>query len=250
MPIHDWTRVSAGTFHSFPNSWITFLQEALNTGLLPESYYALGEQCRRHGARCVGSWRIDRRRGVSRPRTKPAWSRSPTCRRKCISPRRPAATRRFISRKLEPSSFAMRLATASSPSSKSSRGPTSTIAAQSTTSSTKVAAWFSTRDSRPRGRPVAADETHDPQGFHALLWEEVLGEPPVDMPAYRPLTLSSYCASTPLLAYVEPLCVGLALKEMPLFLTKTHYVNVPLEATYQQAWAGVPRCWRRVIEAP
>jgi hypothetical protein len=36
---------------------------------------------------------------------------------------------------------------------------------------------------------------------------------------------------------------------MPLFLTKTHYVHVPLEKTYVQAWAGVPERWRRVIEA-
>ena len=44
MPIHDWTRVSAGTFHDFHNSWITHLKEALNAGLLPQSYYAMGEQ--------------------------------------------------------------------------------------------------------------------------------------------------------------------------------------------------------------
>lgn len=44
MPIHDWTRVSAGTFHSFHNACITHLQTALNTGLLPQPYYALGEQ--------------------------------------------------------------------------------------------------------------------------------------------------------------------------------------------------------------
>src|SRR5438067_131387 len=44
MPIHDWTRVSAGTFHDFHNSWITELRNALNGGLLPPGYYAQGEQ--------------------------------------------------------------------------------------------------------------------------------------------------------------------------------------------------------------
>src|SRR5438105_3346832 len=44
MPLHDWTRVSAGTFHAFHNAWITHLQERLNSGLLPSPYYALGEQ--------------------------------------------------------------------------------------------------------------------------------------------------------------------------------------------------------------
>src|SRR5688572_44697 len=44
MPLHDWTQVSAGTFHDFHNAWITHLKEALNAGLLPPPYYALGEQ--------------------------------------------------------------------------------------------------------------------------------------------------------------------------------------------------------------
>ncbi len=44
MPMHDWTRVSAGTFHDFHNSWITHLKERLNEGLLPAPYYAPGKQ--------------------------------------------------------------------------------------------------------------------------------------------------------------------------------------------------------------
>src|SRR5437588_13099310 len=44
MPVHDWTRVDAGTFHAFHTSWITHLMEALNAGLLPKGYYALAEQ--------------------------------------------------------------------------------------------------------------------------------------------------------------------------------------------------------------
>ena len=44
MPMHDWTTVSAGTFHDFHNSWITHLKEGLNAGLLPDPYYAFGEQ--------------------------------------------------------------------------------------------------------------------------------------------------------------------------------------------------------------
>ena len=43
MPMHDWTRVSAGTFHDFHNAWITHLKEALHGGLLPPAFYALGE---------------------------------------------------------------------------------------------------------------------------------------------------------------------------------------------------------------
>jgi len=44
MPVHAWTRVTAGTFHDFHTAWITELRNALNGGVLPEGYYALGEQ--------------------------------------------------------------------------------------------------------------------------------------------------------------------------------------------------------------
>ena len=41
--------------------------------------------------------------------------------------------------------------------------------------------------------------------------------------------------------YVEPTAVGRELLDMPLFLDPEVYVNVPLEATYQGAYRGVPR---------
>ena len=43
MPIHDWTRVTAGTWHAFHLSWIAEIQLALNGGLLPPDYYAQAE---------------------------------------------------------------------------------------------------------------------------------------------------------------------------------------------------------------
>ena len=44
MPVHDWTRVDAGTFHAFHTLWIGEIMKALNAGLLPKGYYALAEQ--------------------------------------------------------------------------------------------------------------------------------------------------------------------------------------------------------------
>ena len=44
MPVHDWARVSAGTFHDFHMSWNAELKKALNAGLLPAGYYAQVEQ--------------------------------------------------------------------------------------------------------------------------------------------------------------------------------------------------------------
>jgi len=43
MPVHDWTRVPAGTFHYFHQRWIQALGDALNTGGLPPGYFAMTE---------------------------------------------------------------------------------------------------------------------------------------------------------------------------------------------------------------
>src|SRR5262245_269301 len=44
MPIHDWTRVDAGLFHAFHQTWTITLCNALNAGGLPPGYFALAEQ--------------------------------------------------------------------------------------------------------------------------------------------------------------------------------------------------------------
>jgi hypothetical protein len=36
---------------------------------------------------------------------------------------------------------------------------------------------------------------------------------------------------------------------MALFLTPEVYILVPLEATYQSAWEGMPAYWREVLTA-
>ena len=44
MPIHDWTRVTAGDFHHFHERWIQDIAAALNKGCLPPDYMALSDQ--------------------------------------------------------------------------------------------------------------------------------------------------------------------------------------------------------------
>src|SRR5262249_12726614 len=87
----------------------------------------------------------------------------------------------------------------------------------------------------------------DPSGIHGVIWEYLTNEPWQAL-SDRPLTLASYCARSPITAYVEPISVGRTLPAMPLFLTPDHYIYVPLEETYMAAWRGVPQRWRRVIE--
>src|SRR5438445_7094498 len=44
MPVHDWTRVSDGTFHDFHYSWVLEIKRALKRGLLSKGYYVMAEQ--------------------------------------------------------------------------------------------------------------------------------------------------------------------------------------------------------------
>src|SRR5947209_7588302 len=43
MPMHDWTRVDAGTYHMQHHNWITMLHRSMKP-LLPKGYYAMPEQ--------------------------------------------------------------------------------------------------------------------------------------------------------------------------------------------------------------
>jgi hypothetical protein len=44
MPIHDWSKVPAGLFHDFHQSWSIRIKDALNAGRLPKGVAALVEQ--------------------------------------------------------------------------------------------------------------------------------------------------------------------------------------------------------------
>jgi hypothetical protein len=88
----------------------------------------------------------------------------------------------------------------------------------------------------------------DPQGIHSRLWKtdsHVEFRLPVD----KPLTCASYIGGAGKEAYIEPVAVGDVLLDMPLFLTPDVYVPVPLEMTYQAAWAPMPGYWRNLLTA-
>jgi hypothetical protein len=84
----------------------------------------------------------------------------------------------------------------------------------------------------------------DPHGIHGQIWQEISNEE-YTCPANKPLTLVSYESRTLVRAYVVRLDVGDVLADMPLFLESDKAnVEVPLEATYQTAFADVPRRWQ------
>jgi hypothetical protein len=47
---------------------------------------------------------------------------------------------------------------------------------------------------------------------------------------------------------VEPIRRGQELPDMPLFLAEDEYVNIPLDATYGDAYATLPSRWRNVLD--
>jgi hypothetical protein len=85
-------------------------------------------------------------------------------------------------------------------------------------------------------------------GIHGAIWEEITGQE-YSPAADRPLTLAAYESGLNVRAYVVHAAVGDMLADMPLFLQPGKAVQVPVEATYQAAFTGVPRRWQRVLEA-
>ncbi|HWG43305.1 MAG TPA: DUF4058 domain-containing protein, partial [Gemmataceae bacterium] len=90
--------------------------------------------------------------------------------------------------------------------------------------------------------------SRDPQGIHGAVWGADCG-PDYALPEDKPLTCVAYVGGADAEAFIELVAVGDALPDMPLFLTPEVYVLVPLEATYQLAWEGMPAYWREVLTA-
>jgi hypothetical protein len=64
MPMHDWSRIPAGLFHDFQQTWLIQIKLALNAGILPKGLSALVEQ--RSGSRESDVLAIE---GLGRPRS-------------------------------------------------------------------------------------------------------------------------------------------------------------------------------------
>ena len=257
MPVHDWTRVMAGTFHAFHNAWITHLQEALNRGGLPEGYYALGEQ--RSGDIGPDVLTLEAEMNEGRPAELGSQSEvAPPGRGQAmiavaehppnVSLAQEAtqdaafyiAKRRTLVIYHSTGDRIVALIEIISPGNKHSRY---TLGAFLDKAMAALDAGYHLLviDLFPAAR-------HDPNGIHGLIWEH-LNDEVWQQPPDRPLSLVAYCAKAPVVAYIEPTQVGVPLAPMPIFLTPHHYVNAPLEETYMSAWRGIPDRWRRVIES-
>ena len=88
----------------------------------------------------------------------------------------------------------------------------------------------------------------DPQGIHKAIWDEFVEED-FELPAEQRLTLAAYDVGPPSVAYVEPIAVGEALPDMPIFLKPEFYVPAPLENSYRMTWDEFfPAPMKRLLE--
>jgi hypothetical protein len=245
MPIHDWTRVSAGTFHDFHTAWMVEIRNALNGGLLPADYYALAEQV----AGEVGPDVLTLRTGESNGAGNGRGEAGGTTAVAVAPPKvRFTATVELDLYALRQRALVVRhssgdrivaLVEIISPGNKGSRQLFRAFL-EKAVSALAHGYHLLLIDLQP-------PSVRDPQGIHGALWAEICDDAFV-APPDRPLTLAAYSAGLATSAYVEPVAVGDLLPDMPLFLNPGTYVPVPLEATYQAAWRGVPQRWRRVVE--
>lgn len=255
MPIHDWTQVSAGTFHSFHNAWITHLQAALNMDLLPQPYYALGEQ----QAGAVGPDVLTLKGPEAVQAASEVYAVDPLASSATVlstldAPPRVHATQVsddetafYLSRQRR---LAIRHASGDRVIaiveivSKSHRHTRLALEqfADKVIGALQTGVHVVLIDLYPHGM-------YDPHGLHDYLWQRMMAGS-YQPEAHLPLTLVSYTAGQPIQAWIEPIAVGVTLTPMPLFLTREHYILLPLEQTYMQAWQGMPARWQEVITQP
>ncbi len=251
MPIHDWTRVEAGIFHDFHHEWISTLKRALNDGVLPPTYYALAEQTAgglhpdvlaleraRPGASSAGNdspKASGGNGGIALATAPPRVRFTASAELEVYARKRNRIAIRHVS-----DDRVIALLEIVSPGNKASRHALRAFV-EKALEFLEAGIHLLVLDLFPPG-------PRDPQGIHAALWSEIHDDG-FQLPPDKPLTLASYSAGYVKRAFVEPVAVGDELPPMPLFLEAEVYVSVPLEATYQAAFAAVPKRWRDVLES-
>jgi hypothetical protein len=240
MPVHDRTRVDAGTFHHFHTLWLSEMATALNTGVLPPDYYAMAEQIatrRQTDVLTLSAIAPRARQGGITVLEAPPPVRLRT---RGGAPKARVRSRRRITVRHITGHSVVAVIEVVSPANKGRRQSVRELS-EKIIQLLEADVQALVIDLLPPGR-------HDPQGMHGAVWShfDPAGYTP---PTDEPLTLASYrWDDGEPEAFVEPVAVGRALIDMPLFLNSERYVNVPLERTYQEAYRGVPAFWRGVIE--
>jgi hypothetical protein len=251
MPIHDWSRVDAGIFHHFHHGWIDEIARDLNSGVLPADYYAMAEQHTSHFGPDVLTLQSRSLAGESQDERQPLGNGPGSHDRGVIvsAPRARLAGEtdlEFYRRKQNVVAVRhvsgdrlVAIVEIVSPGNKSGTAVFRKFV--------EKAVELLSQDIHLLIIDLIPPTRRDPNGIHGAIWEALTDEE-YTAPAGKRLTLAAYEAEMGVRAFVEPVAVGDALPEMPLFLEAGGHVPVALESTYQSAWEAVPRRWRSVIE--
>jgi hypothetical protein len=243
MPIHDWSRVDAGTFHHFHQAWTIEITYALNGGGLPSGFFALAEQA--VGGPIPDVITLQRRRqpgddpspgggtAVAEAPPRAAYVTSATS--DCYARQ---ADRIVIRHRLGQLVAVLEIV---SPGNKSSRHALRTFVAKAE-ELLRHGIHLLVVDLFP-------PTPRDPQGIHKAIWDTIQEEP-FELPPDKRLTVAAYSAADPPTAYVEPVAVGDELPSLPLFLEPGRYVPAPLDTSYQTTWTKCPNVLREVVENP
>ena len=241
MPIHDWTRVDAGTFHAFHTAWVTHLSESMNGGLLPSGYYAMPEQHVGRSIADVLTLHAGGANGHASPRDGglAVAEAPPRVSRRLTASATPRTRRRTLTVRHVSGHRIVALVEIVSPANKDRAAHVDELA-QKILAALGLGVHVLLVD-------LFAPGVHDPGGLHGAVWrhhdpEGVSNDSPA---TDAPLALASYVAGPDVECYLERIAVGDPLPEMPLFLHPERYVNAPLEATYSAAFRGMPAVWRK-----
>lgn len=244
MPVHDWNRVPPGIFHFFHNRWIGTISDLLNGGLLPPSYYAIGEQV-------TGNWEPDvlalQARGQDPLPSPGGWQ---SLHNVAVAPPQVDHIARteletYVRRQLTlvirhtSGDRVVALTEIVSPGNKASRHALNMFV-EKVVDALYQGIHILVVDVCPSG-------PRDPDGIHGAIWSEISPDP-YHSPPGMPLTLVAYSSGEEKTAFVKRLACGDALPAMPLFLEPDLYLHIPLEQAYTRAYESVPRRWREVLE--
>jgi Protein of unknown function (DUF4058) len=244
MPIHDWSRVDANVYHHFHQQWTIAISNALNAGVLPAGYSALVEQHSGGPVPDVLAVQRQIRNGPGEPTGGLLLTTPPKVRHVFQSKQDVLAARGnrvVIRHRLGEVVCVIEVV---SPGNKGSKAAFRAFISKMIE--------FLQNGVNLLIIDLFPPTPRDPHGIHRAVWDEY-EEQPFELPADRPLTLAAYVAPDLLVgtfatAYVEQVRVGDVLPDMPAYLDRTGHVPVPLESTYQVAWANCPADMRELVE--
>jgi hypothetical protein len=242
VPVHDWTRVYAGLFHDFHQSWTIRIKDAMNAGILPKGLSALVEQ--KAGSKEPDVLTVDSLNEPQRSGERDGGvltAAPPTTRLIRKSSKEfysDLANRIVVKHKLGRTVAVIEIV---SPGNKDSKRAFKEFLDKSL-KFLHAGIHLLVVDLFPPTR-------RDPFGIHREIWDEFEDEDVLfEFPPDKDRILASYQAGREMAAYVEPIAVGDALPDMPLFLFEGRHIKVPLEATYQTTWSALPRELQVIVE--